>query len=107
MPTSATRSRDGTLVRLQGCWGTGCICSTRPSDTHRPSQCIADQLGLLAHEYEDQAREQSPWHKRMKLTKEERASMRSFSAAAPALAADYQALTTEVLARFSELVTAS
>jgi chromosome partitioning protein len=103
--TSATRLRESTFTGLRAILGDRVHVFDQ---TIRAAQAVAvhcRELGLLVHEYEAEARNQSPWHQRMKLTKEERASLRNFSATAPALAGDYQTLANDILGRFTDLVT--
>ena len=97
--TTATRLRAETRARLHDHLGDRVHVFDQ---TIRNAQLVAvhcRDTGSLVHEYEEAANSQPPWYK---VSKEARRNTKSFSAAAPGLASDYQKLTDEILRRFTE-----
>lgn len=92
--TAATRLQADTRSRLAGHLGDKVHVFDQ---VIRNAQLVAvhcRDTGNLVHEYEEVAKSQPHWSKRR--------NTKSFSAAAPGLASDYQKLTHEVLKRFTE-----
>jgi chromosome partitioning protein len=101
--SQATRLRAETMEHLQSILGSQVEVFER---TIRAAQLVAVQCrqhGLLVHEYEEEAAQETPWYK---LSKEERKSRRNFSGAASGLAEDYQVLVQTILERITAIFAA-